>query len=222
MELEKNPKTRRLAIKLLQLEDKISGKPFSGMARVKEISNYACGPATLVMMLSFVGVKTSQTGIIRSIRATQKIKKYGITISDFAKAVKIKGRKKISFWRKQRASINDLQLAIEKYKFPAGVEWQGEFYENTDEDNGHYCVVTKVDKKVGTLRMADPYFNSYFHYNNIDRKFDIPEFMKKWWDTNEIKVTGTSKMRTVKDIRVMFVITPKGESWPKRLGMTRA
>lgn len=221
MYLEKNPRTRQLAIKLLRLEDKLGGKPFPGMARVKEISNYACGPATLVMLLSFVGVKASQTGITRSIRATQKIKRYGIDINDLAKAVRIAGKKKVSFWRKQKANVSDLKLVIEKYKFPAGVEWQGEFYENTDEDNGHYCVVTKVDKKAGTLRLADPYFNSYFHYGNIDRKFKIPEFVKKWWDTNEVRVAGTSKMRTMKDVRVMFVVTPKGVSWPKKLGMVR-
>lgn len=221
MRLEKNPKTRHIVRHLLRLEDKIKGKPFPGMARVKEISNYACGPATLVMLLSFVGVKTSQTGITRSIRAVNKIKLYGITVKDLAKATRIAGKQKLSFWRKQFAGINDIALAIDKYKSPVGVEWQGEFYENDDEDEGHYCVVTKVDKKASYLRIADPYFNSYFDYKDLDRKFEIPEFKKKWWDINEIKVSGSSKLRKIKDTRLMFVITPKGISWPKKLGMVK-
>jgi hypothetical protein len=55
----------------------------------------------------------------------------------------------------------------------------------------------------------------------VDRKFKIRDFEKRWWDENEIKVSGTSKRRLIKDKRIMFVITPKGESWPKKLGMVK-
>lgn len=222
MVLEKNPRTRPIAKHLLHLEDKVKGKPFASMTRVKELTNYNCGPATLEMLLSFVGVKTSQTSLIRSIRAQNKIKLFGIDVSDLGKAVRIAGKKKLSFWKKSHAAVNDISLAVHKYKYPVGVEWLGEFYENEDEDPGHYSVVTKIDKKAGYLRIADPYFNSFFHYENLDRKLEISDFVKKWWDVNEIKVSGQTKRRKVKDTRVMFVITPKGESWPKKLGMTKA
>lgn len=221
MYLEKNRKTRGIAKKLLQLEDKVKGKPFPEMTRSKEISNYSCGPATLEMLLSFVRVKASQSSLTRSIRAQNKIRAYGLSIMDLAKAVSIAGKKKLTFWRKHHASINDIRLAIDKYKWPVGVEWRGDFYENEDEDPGHYSVVTKVDKKAGFVRMADPYFNSYFHYNDLDRKYKISDFVKKWWDTNEIKISGIAKRRVVKDTRVMFVITPKKETWPKKVGMTK-
>ena len=222
MYLEKNPRTRPILKRLLQLEDRVVGFAFSKMKRVKQISIYACGPATIEMLFSFVGLRVSQTSIIRSIRAWNKIKLYGINVKDMAKAVNIKARKKYSFWKKQKANISDLDLAVNRYKYPVGVEWQGVFYENEDEDSGHYGVITKVDKKTGYLRIADPFFNGYFHYNGVDRKFKISEFKKKWWDSNEIKVGGTSKPRTVTDKRMMFVITPKGDSWPKKLGMTKA
>lgn len=221
MVLEKNPKTRPLAKKLLRLEDKLSGKPFPGMARVREISNYSCGPATLVMMLSFVGVKASQTSLTRSIRAQNKIRQYGIDVKDMAKAAKAAGKDKIVFWKKHFATVNDLDLAVNKFKHPVGVEWLGDFYEREDEDKGHYTVVTKVDKKAKILRISDPYFNSYFDYDDLDRKYEISEFYKKWWDVNEIAVAGTNKRRKVKDTRVLFVITKRGENWPKKLGMTK-
>ena len=221
MNLEKNPTTRRLFKQALVLEDKLLGRSVPSMKRTAQISVYACGPATLEMLFSFVGVKVSQTSLIRSIRAQNKIKLYGIDVHDMAKSAKIAGKGAFNFWRKQYAKISDLDQIVNKYKFPVGVEWQGVFYENEDEDSGHYGVVTKVDKKSGFLRIADPYFNGFFHYNGVDRKFGIKEFVKKWWDDNEVKYRTSSKTRIIKDTRVMFVIAPKGETWPKKLGMVK-
>lgn len=185
------------------------------------MSLYACGPATLEMLFSFVGVKVTQTGLIRSIRAQNKIKEFGINVSDMAKAASVVGKKEFVFWRKNKASVANLDTIVNKYKYPVGVEWQGVFYENEDEDSGHYGVITDVNKKTGYLRIADPYFNGYFSFKETDRKFKTSEFVKKWWDVNEIKVHGTSKTRSVPDTRVMFVIVPMGETWPKKLGMKK-
>jgi hypothetical protein len=221
MVLEKNPKTRPVLMRLLQAEDKMLGKPFPSMERTTQISIYACGPATLEMLFSFVGLKVTQTGLIRSIRAGNKIKQYGIDVKDMAKAANIKAKKKFTFWKKEHSTIVDLGKIVNKYHYPVGVEWQGVFYENEDEDSGHYGVVTKVDKKLGFLRIADPYFNGYFHFHGTDRKFKISEFKKKWWDVNEVKIAGRIKTRTIKDVRMMFLITPVGETWPKKLGMKK-
>ena len=222
MVLEKNSQTRSIAKKLLQLEDKLAGKPFASMTRVREISNYSCGPATLAMLLSFAKCKVSQTKIIKSIRAEKRIKLYGIDINDMIKATHVLSKGELVLWRKHKASINDIYLATEKFEYPVGVEWQGDFYENEDEDPGHYGVVTKVEKKSGYLRIADPYFNNFFEYKDLDRKYKISDFIKKWWDINEVKVARTSKRRAIRDDRVIFVVTPKGEIWPKKLGMKKA
>lgn len=221
MELEKNPKIRNLAKKLLSLEDRLFGKPFPSMERVEEMGNYACGPATLQMLLSFVGVTTSQSTLIRSIRVQKKIKQYGLNVNEMAKAAKIAGKGGLSFWAKQHATALDIEKVLFRHRFPVGVEWQGEFYENEDEDKGHYSVITKIDRKKGYLRMSDPYFNSFYRYKNLDRKFPLAKFVKMWWDTNEIRIGKSVKTRTVKDTRILFVIVPKTESWPKKLGMKR-
>lgn len=221
MDLEKNPKTRNLVKRFLELEDRLKGKPMPGMARIRQQSLYSCGPATLEMLFSFVGLKVTQTRLISSIRAQNKIKVYGIDVNDMGKAAKIAGKKQFDFWRKQKATVNDLNLVLNKYHYPVGVEWQGVFYENEDEDSGHYGVVTKIDKKSGYMRIADPYFLNYFNYNGVDRKFRISDFVNKWWDTNEIKVAGRSKTRSVVDTHMMFIVTPKGEIWPKKLGMKK-
>lgn len=220
-ELEKNPKTRSVLKNLLRFEDKLAGKPFPAMIRVGQISMYACGPATLAMLFSFVKLRVSQKSIVKSIRAAKKIKLYGINVYDMARAAKIVGRKNYVFWRKDFATIEDLNLAINKYKYPVGIEWQGVFYEHEDEDSGHYSVVTKINKKRGYLRIADSFFNKYLGYGGVDRRFKISEFFKKWWDTNEVKKPGTSKTKIIKDTRVMFVIVPRNEKWPVKIGMRK-
>lgn len=212
MELEKNPKTRKLYRRLLELEDTIGKRPFPQMKRVRQITSSHCGPAVLSALFSFLGVSVSQRRITKSLRAAGKIKKYGLGIKEMAKAAKIYGKKgKFVFWKKSGASVANLGLIVNKYKWPVGVEWQGVFYEFEDEDSGHYGVITGVDKKKDFLRIMDPFGD----FAGVDRKFRLPFFVKRWWDTNF--VSG----REIKDKRVMFVITPKGESWPRNLGMKK-
>jgi len=196
---------------LLKLEDNVMGKPFPEMKRVKQISGYHCGPAVVVELFSFLGKSVSQIGVVRSIRAQKKIKKFGLNINDLAKAANVLGKKEIVFWRKRQGSINDIFTVVEKYKHPVGVEWQGVFYEDEDEDNGHYAVITKVDKKGNYLRICD----SYSHFAGVDRRFKIRDFEKRWWDVN--KING----KNIVDKKMMFVITKKGEAWPKKLGMVK-
>ncbi len=221
MVLEKNPKTRHLVKKLLEAEDHIKGKPFPSMLRVRQVTKSTCGPATLEMLFSFVGGKVSQKNLIKLGGLARKIDLYGLNINDMAKAANAFGKKKYTFWRKQSSTLSDLDKVVNKFHFPVGVEWQGVFYENEDEDSGHYGVVTKVDKKTDSMRIADPFFNGYFNFKGTDRKFKLTEFKKRWWDVNEIKVAGSKKTRTIKDVRVMFIITPKGDVWPEKLGMVK-
>lgn len=218
MVLEKNPRTRPIVRRLLKLEDRISGLPFPKMTRVKQIDVYSCAPAVLASLYSNLGVKASQRKIITSLRARNKIKKYGLNVKDMARASKIIGKGAFTFWKKDKAKISDLDIAINKYKCPVGVEWQGVFYEFEDDDSGHYAVITKVDKKSGFLRISDP----FYAFAGVDRKFKIRDFEKRWWDENEISVPGTSKKKHVVDHRIMFVVTPKTDSWPRKLHMVKA
>ena len=217
MVLEKNPKTRLIVKRLLKLEDRVTGLAFPKMTRAKQITSSHCGPAVLTSLYSNFGVKASQRGIVASLRAQKKIKKYGLSVKDLARASRIIGKGAFGFWKKASTKVSDLNTIINKYKYPVGVEWQGVFYEFEDEDSGHYAVVTKIDKKASFLRISDP----YQAFAGVDRKFKIHDFEKRWWDENEIKLSGTSKRRLVRDNRVAFVIIPRGESWPKKLGMVK-
>lgn len=196
----------------LRVKDKIFGSPFPNMARVKQISLSHCGPAVLSSLFSFVGIKVSQRKITNSLRAQNKIKKFGLGIKDLSRAGKIYGQKgEFIFYKKSKGKISDLDLIVNKYKFPVGVEWQGVFHEDEDEDNGHFSIITQVNKKKGYLRLADPFYK----FAGVDRIFKIKDFWDRWWDTNIIK------KREVYDDRAFFVIVPKGIDFPKKLGMIK-
>jgi hypothetical protein len=153
----------------------------------------------------------TQTAIVRSIRADKKIKKIGLNVDDLGLSVKKLGAGEYIFWKKANSTIANLSMIVNKYQYPVGVEWQGVFYEYADGDNGHYCIVTRVNREAGYLRLSDPFFK----FVGVDRKFTLKDFEKRWWDVN------TVDKRTITDRKMFFVITPKGESWPKKLGMKR-
>lgn len=217
MEINANSAYRKIIRNLLALEDRVAGIAFSNMARIKQIDLYSCGPAVIAMLYSFLGVRVSQRGLIASLRAQKKIKNFGLNTKDLARAVRIIGKGSFVFWKKANAKVSDLISATEKYQHPVGVEWQGVFYEDADEDDGHYAIVTRINKEKGFMRIADPFYT----FAGVDRRFKIKDFVRRWWDQNEITVIGTSKKRRVVDKRVMFVITKKGEKWPKKLGMIK-
>lgn len=198
---------RNLDRLVLRLETKFKGISFPKLKRVKQITSAHCGPATLVSLFSFLGVRTSQARIVRSLRAENKIKDSGLVTKDFARAVRIIGKKEFTFWKKENATIGDLDKITNKYKFPVGVEWQGVFYEDEEGDNGHYCVITEVNKIKGYLKLSDPYKK----FAGLDRKFRISDFEKRWWDVNGL----------VYDKKLMFLITSKKETFPKYVGMIR-
>lgn len=207
MEINYIPTLRKIGRCILKLEARLRGVPFPTLKRVKQVTSAHCGPAVLVSLFSFLGVRTSQARIVRSLRAENKIKENGLVIKDLARAVRIIGKGQFTFWKKEGATIGDLKTTINKYQFPVGVDWQGVFYEDEEGDNGHYSIVTEVNKNKGYLKLSDPYKRFW----GLDRKFKITDFEKRWWDVNGL----------IYDKKLMFLITSKKETFPKYLGMVR-
>ena len=118
MELEKNPQTRRLYRRLLKLGDKVTGQAFAKMKRVKQITSFHCGPAVIEALFSFLGIRVSQTGVVKSLRAQKKIKRVGLSVKDLSRAANALGKGKYAFWRKANSTTTDLYTIVNKYKFP--------------------------------------------------------------------------------------------------------
>ena len=186
------------------------------MKRAVQITSSHCGPAVLEMLTSFLGYDIDQSAFVSAAGVEYRIRDYGMTIDELADAIK-QTAPDLVFWYKKNSSITELKQVVNVHKFPAGVEWQGVFQEDEDDDNGHYSVVTHVDNDHGTIHISDPYIK----YAGTDRIFGIHLFEKRWWDVNEVRDHETGQLKHIADDRTMFVITPSHIHFPSDLGMNR-
>lgn len=211
-----------------RVSDAVFGIPFPEMKRVRQKTVSHCGPAAIEMLLSFLGKKVSQDKLVSKTGSSRKwFEMHGTNVQELANSVK-KTFPNLVFWYKKESSLKDLSRAINEFGHPVGIEWQGIFdyedidydpsYGEEDDDPGHYCVATAINNKKGTMRIADP----ERHYAGNDRRIAVSVFKKRWWDTNDFKIKGTGKIRKIKDVRMMFVITSKKDTWPKKLRMVKA
>lgn len=186
------------------------------MKRVRQLTSSHCGPAALEMLLSFLGVYLDQEKLVEAAEAGSKLEEYGMTVGEMGLAVK-RLAPQLAFWFKTNSSLAEISQIIKNYGFPVGVEWQGVFYEDADDDNGHYGVVTHIDTINNIIVVSDP----YKRFAGTDRQFHVLEFQDRWWDENEIRDPVTGRVDLVRDERMVFVITPGDCSWPESLGMAR-
>lgn len=205
--------------------------PLDGMGRVRQEHESFCGPATLQILLSHFGVAASQEKLITAATTKEHAVENGMSIELLAKSVN-NLYPELSFWIKRDASLSDIETMVRVYNYPVGVDWQGIFsddgtvksyFREADEiekesvckgDDGHYCVITDVDKANDKIRMMDPY--SDFFEN--DRFFKIQDFINRWWDDRMDKNPDGSD-KYVFEKRLMFVIVPKNVRLPEGLGM---
>lgn len=168
------------------------------------------------MLLSFYGIKVKQREIVTAAEADYKLKTHGVTVAELGVAVK-RLAPAMQLWYKTHATIGELAKVIHEYRHPVGVEWQGEFGEYSDEDNGHYAVATQVDTVNNVILLADP----FKVFAGADRRFGVVEFERRWWDTNEIIDKASGRRWYVKDDQMMFVVVPNEITFPEELGMQR-
>jgi predicted double-glycine peptidase len=189
---------------------------FPSMKRVRQISTAHCGPATVKMLISYLGIKVLQRQIVEVMEARKKLRTHGMTVRELAIAVE-RLFPELQFWSKEDSSLADLAAVVNKYKYPVGVEWQGEFEEYSDDDDGHYSVVTEIDLSTNRVMLSDP----YWLFAGSDRHFSVRDFEERWWDTNEIIDKVNRKRFYVEDFHLMFIVTPKNVTFPEELGMIR-
>lgn len=187
------------------------------MKRVCQKTIYHCGPAVLEMLFSYVGLYFDQDEIKETTgKDEEKFRVYGMTVAEMSKAVRILAPD-YYLWHKENSSLTDLQEVVKEYGFPVGVEWQGVFYEDSDEDDGHYSVVTHIDTVNNIIMLSDP----FKRFAGSDRTFHIMEFNHRWWDENEIIDSITGKKYITREEHMMFIVTPKEAIFPELLGMIR-
>lgn len=191
-------------------------KRFDRLRWVQQISENHCGPAVVQMLLENIGVHVSQETITDAADATHTIETHGTRVDQLAKAVH-ELAPHARLWHKEKSSFEDLEYVLTKKKFPVGVEWQGLFedQDNDDEDNGHYSIVAHIDKARDELIIVDPY-KDFVDQNRIIK---ISTFRNRWWDFNEVKDLETGEKTLKKDEQLLFVIAPLDVRFPDELQM---
>lgn len=196
------------------MQNKSINPYFPGLRRARQITVSHCGPAVLSMLLSHCGSEVGQDVLVEAAEVRHALDDYGITVEEMARAVKAV-TPQLQFWYKEHATIDDIEKIVDIHNYPVGIEWQGVFYEDEDEDNGHYSIVTHVDTQNKIITIADP----YSRFAGVDRSFHIEEFEGRWWDENDVYDPTLGQRRGVRDERMIFIITPKGEDFPTIFGM---
>lgn len=186
---------------------------------IAQITEAHCGPAVVQMLLKHIRRSVGQEAIVKAGRAKGKLKTHGMTVQEMARAVN-KLFYDVTFWYKDKATLKDMVTIIHKHKHPVGVEWQGIFvspsgFGESDSDPGHYSVVVSIHKPKNEIIILDPY------YPTERRTISLMRFLRRWWDTNEIKKRMAKRKKKVKDYHMLFIITTKKATFPEELGMER-
>ena len=191
-------------------------KRFSRLRWIQQITENHCGPAVLQMLLENIDLNISQEEITEAAGATHTIETHGTRVDQLAKAVhQLAPNAKL--WYKEKASFEDLEYVLTDRKFPVGVEWQGLFgdEDEDDDDYGHYSIIAHIDRTKDELIIVDPY-KDFVDQNRIIK---ISLFEKRWWDYNDVKDIETGKIISKKDEQLFFVVTPADVTFPENLQM---
>lgn len=205
------------------MPNNLNSQPFPSLKRITQINGFYCGPASMQMLLSFYQIDIDQDAIVSALKIGNKIRSHGMTIAEMGKFIK-EFYPQLQFWFKFNATVSDLSQLVNLYSIPVGIEWQGifdysdeEIFEDEDDDPGHISIITAVDTNNNYVLIADP----DQHYAGTDRKFSILQFIRRWWDINEIIDPVTNKRQEVDDYQGLFIITLKSDNYPEKLGLKR-
>ena len=191
-------------------------KRFSRLRRIEQITENHCGPAVLQMLLENIGINTAQEEITETAGATHTIETHGTRVDQLAKAVQ-QLAPIAKLWYKDKATEVDLEYVLDTCKYPVGVEWQGLFgdEDDDDEDYGHYSIIANIDRTKDELIIVDPYKD----FVDQSRIIQMSTFLSRWWDFNEVKDPDTGEKVFKKDEQLFFVVAPLSVMFPAELGM---
>jgi hypothetical protein len=168
------------------------------------------------MLLENIGINAAQEEITEAAGATKTIETHGTRVDQLATAVQ-QLAPIAKLWYKENATEVDLEYVLDTCKYPVGVEWQGLFDDEDDdeEDYGHYSIIANIDRAKDELIIVDPY-KDFVDQNRIIR---MSTFLSRWWDFNEVKDLETGEKVFKKDEQLFFVVTPLSVTFPAELGM---
>lgn len=147
---------------------------------------YHCGPATVAMLLDYVGARVPQQAIARAAGMSDIIDIAGGMRLDelHAGVAALYPAGEIALLARYHSTPAHL-AAVLGAGLPAGVEWQGRFPDDdgTLADIGHYSVVTGIDRQRGVLTVNDP---EPANVLTRDGSLALDVFERRWWELDTV------------------------------------
>lgn len=140
----------------------------------RQVNDYMCGPATLQMVLAFLGEQKTQ----RSIRKLMMVspKELQTKSADNNKMVRAIQRAGFYAYVNDHSNIDELKSFINQ-GYPVVIN-----YIEPSNDDGHFAVVKGYNPLLKTIILNDP-------WNGDDFTFSEKEFIErwhpKWWRASE-------------------------------------
>jgi hypothetical protein len=190
----------------------------SGITRIFQMQGH-CGPTSVQMMLRKHKVKVNQRVIAEATLAGPTLMEHGCRIDQLARAVDTV-QPDYRLLAKYDSTIDEVRHLNDDYGLPVGVEWRGKFFHNDGSryEDGHYSVVTHVDRPRGIVMIIDPDETSALRGGQIG----IDEFEARWWDENWLGSPIDPASEVVRNFHLTFVVVPASlEGEMQRQGMQR-
>jgi len=128
-------------------------------------TDYTCGPATLQMVLTFLGKPKSQKRLTRQLKVRQaEMKLHG---TNHKKLIEAALRNKLCVYANENSTIAEIKHFL-KLRLPVIVN-----YIEPDSNEGHYSVISGYGFMRRTIIMNDP-------WNGKNFKLPEKEFFKRW------------------------------------------
>lgn len=191
---------------------------------IKQESDSHCGPATLQLLYSYLNRSFTQEEIVAAAGITDRIIEHGTRPAELARAVSTL-TPDLQFWFKPQASRQDLHQLICQHRWPAGINWQGMYYETPAEeltaepgkilgDNGHYSVIIDLELDRDEVVIADP----YYEFSDKPRTFSLTWFEGRWWDRVTDIHPVSAEAETIATQHLIFIVAPHSVTFPTELG----
>ncbi|MEO8581006.1 MAG: C39 family peptidase [Patescibacteria group bacterium] len=192
--------------------------------RVGQMDDSTCGPAVMQMLLDYYGIAVTQKDVVHAAGADATVEEEGTRIDQLSTALR-QLAPNYALWYKEDASIEDMVSLIDEHQVPVVVNWQGLFYDTLKEEaklstavtHGHYSLITDVNVQNDTITMVDP----FYEFVEKDRIFPIDWFKSRWWDVDYKTDAATHQDIAYYTSRLLFIVVPAKETFPKKVGMTQ-
>jgi ABC-type bacteriocin/lantibiotic exporter with double-glycine peptidase domain len=170
-----------------------------------------CGPATIEMLFSFYGVCVSQADISKAAGMADVIRHaQGMRLDELNTAIEaLYPKGDYVLLAQYQSSLDDIAYIVEELRLPIGVEWQGRFArsDGTQYDQGHYSVITAIDRERGRLYIADPEDHDLLTPDGV---LDLDVFEDRWWEVDIVPRPGDNSTAHVIEMeRLVFVLVPR-------------